>query len=160
MPSFDIKSALNLHEVTNGVDQANRVIQNRFDFKGTGANISLNEGSITLNSQEEFQLDQMLQILRESLAKRGVDLKALKTQAVEGSSGNVRQNILLIEGIDQENSKKISQLIKSLKIKLQTSVQGEIIRVSGKKRDDLQNAMNLLKESDINIPLQFENLRD
>ena len=102
----------------------------------------------------------MLPILRESLAKRGVDLKALKPNEIEVSSGKAKQTILLIEGIDQETSKEIIQIIKSLKNKLQTSVQGEIIRVSGKKRDDLQNAMNSLKKADISIPLQFENLRD
>ena len=160
MPSFDIKSGINFHEVTNGVDQANRIIQNRFDFKGTGATISLEEGSFVLQSQQEFQLHQMLPILRESLAKRGVDLKALKPNEIEVSSGKDKQTILLIEGIDQETSKEIIQIIKSLKNKLQTSVQGEIIRVSGKKRDDLQNAMNSLKKADISIPLQFENLRD
>ena len=102
MPSFDIKSELNAHEVTNGVDQANRVIENRFDFKGTGARFDLSEGKVTLSSQEEFQLHQMLPILKESLAKRGIDLKSLKIESIEVSTGSAKQEILLKEGIDQE----------------------------------------------------------
>ena len=101
MPSFDVKSELNAHEVTNGVDQANRVIENRFDFKGTGARFELTEGKITLSSQEEFQLHQMLPILKESLAKRGVDLKSLEPSSIEVTTGNAKQDVLLKEGIDQ-----------------------------------------------------------
>ena len=134
MPSFDIKSELNAHEVTNGVDQANRVIENRFDFKGTGARFDLSEGKVTLSSQEEFQLHQMLPILKESLAKRGVDLKSLKIESIEVSTGSAKQEILLKEGIDQEIAKKITLMIKSSKVKVQASVQGDSIRVNGKKK--------------------------
>ena len=160
MPSFDIKSELNVHEVTNGVDQANRVIENRFDFKGTGARFDLSEDKVTLSSQEEFQLHQMLPILNESLSKRGVDLKSLKVESIEVSTGNARQEILLKEGIDQEIAKKITQMIKSSKVKVQASVQGESIRVNGKKRDDLQQVIRILKEANFDLPLQFKNFRD
>ena len=160
MPSFDIKSELNAHEVTNGVDQANRVIENRFDFKGTGARFDLSEGKVTLSSQEEFQLHQMLPILKESLAKRGVDLKSLKIESIEISTGSAKQEILLKEGIDQEIAKKITQMIKSSKVKVQASVQGDSIRVNGKKRDDLQQVIEMLKEASFDLPLQFENFRD
>ncbi|HHZ84543.1 MAG TPA: YajQ family cyclic di-GMP-binding protein [Gammaproteobacteria bacterium] len=160
MPSFDIKSELNAHEVTNGVDQANRVIENRFDFKGTGARFDLSEGKVTLSSQEEFQLHQMLPILKESLAKRGVDLKSLKIESIEVSTGSAKQEILLKEGIDQEIAKKITQMIKSSKVKVQASVQGDSIRVNGKKRDDLQQVIEMLKEASFDLPLQFENFRD
>ena len=160
MPSFDIKSELNLHEVTNGVDQANRIIENRFDFKGTAAKFTLNEGLIILSSQEEFQLHQMLPILKESLAKRGVDLKSLKVENIEVSTGSARQNIILREGIDKEMAKSITQKIKSSKIKVQASVQGESVRVTGKKRDNLQEVIKLLKAANYDLPLQFENFRD
>ena len=160
MPSFDVKSELNAHEVTNGVDQANRVIENRFDFKGTGARFELTEGKIILSSQEEFQLPQMLPILKESLAKRGVDLKSLEPSSIEVTTGNAKQDVLLKEGIDQELSKKITQMIKSSKIKVQASAQGESIRVNGKKRDDLQQIIKILKEANFDLPLQFENFRD
>ena len=160
MPSFDIKSELNAHEVTNGVDQANRVIENRFDFKGTGARFDLSEGKVTLSSQEEFQLHQMLPILKESLAKRGVDLKSLKIESIEVSTGSAKQEILLKEGIDQEIAKKITQMIKSSKVKVQASVQGESIRINGKKRDELQQVIKMLKEANFDLPLQFKNFRD
>ena len=160
MPSFDVKSELNAHEVTNGVDQANGVIENRFDFKGTGARFELTEGKIILSSQEEFQLHQMLPILKESLAKRGVDLKSLEPDSIEVTTGSAKQDVLLKEGIDQELSKKITQMIKSSNIKVQASVQGESIRVNGKKRDDLQQIIKMLKEANFNLRLQFENFRD
>ena len=160
MPSFDIKSELNIHEVTNGVDQANRVLDNRFDFKNSGARFNLTDGMITLTAPEEFQLNQMMSILQESLSKRGVDLKSLRPQQVELSIGNARQNILLIEGIDKEISKKIIQIVKALKNKVQVSIQGESLRVTGKKRDDLQKVIQTLKSENIDIPLYFHNLRD
>ena len=160
MPSFEIKSELNTHEVANAVDQANRVIQNRFDFKGTGARFNLGEGSISLSSQEEFQLHQMLPILKESLTKRGIDLKCLHLGDVEVSSGNAKQLVTLKEGIDQESGKRIIQLIKSNKLKVQVSMQGESLRVSGKKRDDLQEVIGIVKKEDFNLALQYENFRD
>lgn len=160
MPSFEIKSELNTHEVANAVDQANRIIQNRFDFKGTGARFDLGEGSISLSSQEEFQLHQMLPILKESLTKRGIDLKCLHLGDVEVSTDNAKQLVTLKEGIDQEAGKKIIQLIKSNKLKVQVSMQGESLRVSGKKRDDLQEVIGIVKKEDFNLALQYENFRD
>ena len=160
MPSFEIKSELNTHEVANAVDQANRIIQNRFDFKGTGARFNLGEGSISLSSQEAFQLHQMLPILKESLTKRGIDLKCLHLGDVEVSSGNAKQLVTLKEGIDQESGKRIIQLIKSNKLKVQVSMQGESLRVSGKKRDDLQEVIGIVKKEDFNLALQYENFRD
>ena len=160
MPSFEIKSELNTHEVANAVDQANRIIQNRFDFKGTGARFNLDEGSISLSSQEEFQLHQMLPILKESLTKRGIDLKCLHLGDVEVSSGNAKQLVTLKVGIDQESGKRIIQLIKSNKLKVQVSMQGESLRVSGKKRDDLQEVIGIVKKEDFNLALQYENFRD
>ena len=160
MPSFEIKSELNTHEVANAVDQANRIIQNRFDFKGTGARFNLGVGSISLSSQEEFQLHQMLPILKESLTKRGVDLKCLHLGDVEVSTGSAKQLVQLKEGIDQESGKKIIQLIKSNKLKVQVSMQGESLRVSGKKRDDLQEVIGIVKKEDFNLALQYENFRD
>ena len=160
VPSFDIKSELNSHELTNGVDQANRIIQNRFDLKGTGAKITLEEGKLSLVSKEEFQLHQILPILNESLTKRGLDIKSLRPQDIEITTGQAKQEIFLIEGISKEISKDIIQMVKSSKIKVQVSIQGETIRVNGKKRDDLQNVIELVKSSKIDIPLQFENFRD
>ena len=160
MPSFDVKSELNSHEVMNGVDQANRVIENRFDFKWTGAKFSLLEGSIILSSKEEFQLHQMLPILKESLAKRRVDLKSLNPEHVEISTGSAKQKILLREGIDQDTAKKIIKIIKSFKSKVQVAIQGESIRVTGKKRDELQEIIKELSSENFNLPLQFENFRD
>ena len=160
MPSFEIKSELNTHEVANAVEQANRIIQNRFDIKGTRARFKLGEGSISLSSQEEFQLHQMLPILKESLTKRGIDLKCLHLGDVEVSSGNAKQLVTLKEGIDQESGKRIIQLIKSNKLKVQVSMQGESLRVSGKKRDDLQEVIGIVKKEDFNLALQYENFRD
>ena len=160
MPSFDIKSEINSHELTNGVDQANRIIDNRFDFKGTGAKFTLGEKEIILSSQEEFQLQQMLPILKESLTKRGIDLKILKEEKVDISSGSARQHISLKEGIDKEMAKNIIQKIKSTKIKVQTAVQEESIRVTGKKRDDLQEVMKIIKGRNFDLPLHLSNFRD
>ena len=135
-------------------------MKNRFDFKGTGARFNLGEGSISLSSQEEFQLHQMLPILKESLTKRGIDLKCLHLGDVEVSSGNAKQLVTLKEGIDQESGKRIIQLIKSNKLKVQVSMQGESLRVSGKKRDDLQEVIGIVKKEDFNLALQYENFRD
>ena len=160
MPSFDIKSELNSHEVTNAVDQADRIINNRFDFKGKGAKFVLGDGMITLHSQEEFQLHQMLPILKESLTKRGIDLKCLKAEEIEVSTGKTSQQIILKEGIDKETSKKITQIIKSSHKKVKVVILGENIRISGKKRDILQDIIQSIKSAKIDIPLQFENFRD
>ena len=160
MPSFDIKSEINSHELQNGVDQANRIIDNRFDFKGSGAKFSLDADSVTLGAQEEYQIHQMLPILKESLSKRGVDLKSLDPKDIEVSTGSASQRIILKQGIDKEIGKKITQLVKSSKMKVQAAIQGETVRITGKKRDDLQDIMGRIKEENLGIPIQFKNFRD
>ena len=160
MASFDIKSELDHHEITNAVDQANRVLQNRFDFKGTGAEFNLNDQQINLTAKEEFQIHQMAPILNESLAKRGIDLKCLKPGDIDVSGSSAQQSITLQEGIDKELAKKITSLIKQSKTKVQASIQGDSVRINGKKRDDLQATIQLLKDQNYDIPLQFVNFRD
>ena len=160
MASFDIKSELDHHEVTNAVDQANRVLQNRFDFKGAGAEFLLIDQTINLSANEEFQIHQMLPILNESLAKRGIDLKSLKPNNSDLSGGSARQIINLQEGIDKELAKKITTIVKQSKSKVQASIQGDSVRITGKKRDDLQAIIQLIKDQNYDIPLQFVNFRD
>ena len=160
MASFDIKSELDHHEVTNAVDQANRVLQNRFDFKGAGAEFLLINQTINLSANEEFQIHQMLPILNESLAKRGIDLKSLKPNNIDLSGGSAKQTINLQEGIDKELAKKITTIVKQSKSKVQASIQGDSVRITGKKRDDLQTIIQLIKDQNYDIPLQFVNFRD
>ena len=160
MPSFDIKSELDHHEVTNAVDQANIVLQNRFDFKGTGAEFTISDKEINLSAKEEFQIHQMLPVLNESLAKRGVDLKSLKPGDVEVSGSSSQQVITLQEGIDKELAKKITTMIKQSKSKVQASIQGYSVRINGKKRDELQEIIQVIKDQNYDLPLQFVNFRD
>jgi cyclic-di-GMP-binding protein len=160
MASFDIKSELDSHEITNAVDQANRVLQNRFDFKGTDAEFNLSDDEIMLSSKEEFQIHQMLPVLNEAIAKRGIDLKSLMPGEVEVATGTARQSISLREGIDKELAKKITTLIKQSKIKVQASIQGDSVRINGKKRDELQEVIQLVKDQNYDMPLQFDNFRD
>ena len=160
MPSFDIVSEVDMHEITNAVDQAAREIGNRFDFKGSEAAFDLLEREITLLAKEEFQIHQMMSILQDSLAKRKIDLKCLKEDQIETSTGRATQKVMLREGIDQSLSKKITMLVKQSKIKVQASIQGTSIRISGKKRDDLQLVMQEIKEANFNMPLQYVNFRD
>ena len=160
MASFDIKSEIDHHEITNAVDQANRILQNRFDFKGTGAEFSLADNQITLSAVEEFQIHQMLPILNESLAKRSVDLKSLKPGELEVATGSASQIMNLQEGIDKELAKKITTLVKQSKSKVQASIQGDSVRITGKKRDDLQQIIQLVKDQNFPVPLQYVNFRD
>jgi uncharacterized protein YajQ (UPF0234 family) len=160
MASFDIKSELDHHEVTNAVDQANRVLQNRFDFKGTGAEFTISDKEINLSAKEEFQIHQMAPVLNESLAKRGIDLKSLKPGDVEVSGSSSQQVITLQEGIDKELAKKITTMIKQSKSKVQASIQGDSVRITGKKRDELQDIIQIIKDQNYDIPLQFVNFRD
>ena len=160
MASFDIKSEIDHHEITNAVDQANRILQNRFDFKGTGAEFSLADNQITLSAVEEFQIHQMLPILHESLAKRSVDLKSLKPGEVEVATGSASQIMNLQEGIDKELAKKITALVKQSKSKVQASIQGDSVRITGKKRDELQQIIQLVKDQNFPVPLQYVNFRD
>jgi uncharacterized protein YajQ (UPF0234 family) len=160
MPSFDIVSEIDLHEVTNAVDQANREVTTRFDFKGTGAEFELKEAVVTLKAESEFQLQQMRDVLNPKLAKRGVDLLCLKTDPPQGAGRQIRQTVTLRQGVDTLLAKQIVKLIKESKIKVQASIQGDQVRVTGKNRDDLQEAMALVRNSGLEMPLQFTNFRD
>lgn len=160
MPSFDVVSEVDQHEVSNALDQANREIGARFDFKGSDAKIESLEGHLQLEAQSEFQIDQMRDILTAKLAKRGVDVAALKINKVETTGTRARQKIEVRQGIDQESARKLVKLIKESKMKVQASIQGEQARITGKKRDDLQEAIALLKKSDLGLPLQYQNFRD
>ena len=160
MPSLDIQSEIDSHELLNAIDQANRVISNRYDFKGTDSKFLLDNEEITLNSQEEFQINQMMPILRESLVKRNIDVKSLDPKKIETSNFRASQKIVLKTGIDRELAKKITTLVKQSKLKIQAQIQGEQIRISGKKRDDLQSIMTIIKDANFDIPLQFVNFRD
>ncbi len=160
MPSFDVVSDFDAHEAANAVDQANREVNTRFDFKGTGSRYELDKQVITLTSQSEFQLQQMMDILRQKLAKRGVDIGCLDEQEPEITGSVARQNVILRRGIDSDLARKLVKVVKSSKIKVQAAIQGDKLRISGKKRDDLQATIRLLKETDVDLPLQYENFRD
>jgi cyclic-di-GMP-binding protein len=160
MPSFDIVSEVDLHEVTNAVDQANREVGTRFDFKGSGAQYELKETVVTLQAENEFQLQQMLDILQPRLAKRGVDILCLKIDPPQVSGRQAKQTVTLRQGIDTPLAKQIVKLIKDSKLKVQAAIQGDQVRVTGKKRDDLQDAMALLRKAELELPLQFTNFRD
>jgi hypothetical protein len=161
MPSFDIVSEVDKHELANAVDQTNRELKNRFDFRGTDAKVEQSDKVLTMHADSDFQLDQLLDILRLKLVKRGVDVSCLE---VKDSVGNVKmrkQDVLVREGIDKELSRTIVKLIKESKVKVQAAVQGESVRVTGKKRDELQTIIVMLKSHDkIDMPLQFNNFRD
>jgi uncharacterized protein YajQ (UPF0234 family) len=160
MPSFDVVSEVDAHELTNAVDQANREIGNRFDFKGTDAKIERSELELTLVADAEFRIKQMQDILRGKLVKRGIDIACLDEKDVETSLNQARQTIVVRQGIDKELAKKIVKQVKDSKIKVQAAIQGEQVRITGKKRDDLQDTIAMLKEADLGLPLQFTNFRD
>ncbi|MGB5492557.1 MAG: YajQ family cyclic di-GMP-binding protein, partial [Woeseiaceae bacterium] len=160
MPSFDVVSDFDAHEARNGVDQANREVTTRFDFKGTGSKYELEEQVISLTTQSDFQLKQMIDILHQKLSKRGIDISCLEEQEVEFAGSEARQKIILRRGIDADRARKLVKQIKAAKLKVQTAIQGDKLRVSGKKRDDLQAVISLLKETEIGLPLQYENFRD
>ena len=160
MPSFDIESKIDNHELSNAIDQTNRIITNRYDLKDANADVSLQENEIKVSANESFQLDQIIPILKENLSKRKIDLKSLKIGETQEANNSASLNIELVQGISSEIGKEINALIKSKKIKVQSSIQGDSVRVSGKKRDDLQAVITLIKEQNFNIPLQFQNFRD
>lgn len=160
MPSFDIVSEIDSHEVANAVDQANREISTRFDFKGVDATFEVDGESVNMTAEADFQLKQMIDVLRAKLVNRQVDPNCMDTQKVEQNGKQARQKIILKQGLDQAANKKLTKMIKDSKLKVQTQIQGEQLRVTGKKRDDLQGAMALLRESDFELPLQFKNFRD
>jgi hypothetical protein len=160
MPSFDIVSEVNLHEVTNAVDQASREVSQRFDFKGTNAKFELKDTVVTLSAPADFQLKQMLEILRLKLSKRGIDVACLKIDEPVTTGQTARQVITLRQGIDTELGKKIQRLIKDSKLKVQAALQDQQVRVTGKSRDDLQTAIAMVKKGGFDLPLQFTNFRD
>lgn len=160
MPSFDIESKVDLHELTNAVDQSNRIIINRFDFKEANASFEFSNDQVKLIANEAFQIDQMIPILKENLAKRSIDLKALKMAEKVISNNVASMNAEIIQGVNQDIAREIVKTIKSSKIKVQSSIQGDCVRVTGKKRDELQEVINFLKKNNIQIPLQFVNFRD
>jgi uncharacterized protein YajQ (UPF0234 family) len=161
MPSFDVVSEVNQVEINNALDQVNKEVSTRFDFKGSDARVEHKENVLTLFADDDFKLSQVTDILLAKLTKRGVDIRALKYGDVEKVSGNkVKQVITVREGIEQELSKKIVRALKDSKLKVQGSIQGEAVRVSGAKRDELQSAIALIKKSITDFPLQFNNFRD
>lgn len=160
MPSFDVVSEFDAHEANNAVDQANREVTNRFDFKGTGSKFELEGGVISLTTQTDFQLKQMLDILRQKLSSRGIDIGCLKEEEPELTGSAARQKVIMRQGIDAELARELVRKVKASKMKVQTSIQGDKLRISGKKRDDLQAAIALLKSADCELPLQYENFRD
>jgi cyclic-di-GMP-binding protein len=160
MPSFDAVSELNQHEVANAIDQANRELSQRFDFKDTGARFDLKDFTVTLHAQVDFQLKQMLEIVKLRLSRRGIDLKCLEVKEPQTTLSAAHQEVLLRHGIDAETGKALARLLKESKLKVQASLQGEKVRVSGKQRDDLQAAIALLRGAKVDRPLQFNNFRD
>jgi uncharacterized protein YajQ (UPF0234 family) len=160
MPSFDTVSEVDLQEVTNAVDQANREVGNRYDFKGSCAGVEQAAAQLSLRADNEFQLQQVKDILHRKLAKRGIDLGSLEESKLEISNNQARQVLAVREGISQDIARKIVKLLKDAKLKVQVSIQGDKVRVSGKKRDDLQGVIALLKEAPIDLPLQYINFRD
>jgi uncharacterized protein YajQ (UPF0234 family) len=160
MPSFDVVSEIDTHELTNAVDQAIRELSQRFDFKDTGAEFELEETTVTMRAPADFQLKQMLEILKLKMAKRGIDVACLDVKDPEVNLAMAKQLVVLRQGIDQETGKKVARLLKDSKLKLQSQIQGEKVRVTGKKRDDLQEAIALLRKGAFEVPLQFNNFRD
>lgn len=160
MPSFDIVSELDGHELSNAVDQANREVDNRFDFKGTGAKFELADFVVTLEAPSEFQVEQLRAILTDKLARRKIDPNAMLPEEPEVALNKTRQKIAMRHGVDQDNARKIVKTIKDAKLKVQAQIQGEQVRVTGKKRDDLQAVIQMLKNTDLGLPLQYTNFRD
>jgi hypothetical protein len=160
MPSFDIVSEIYLHEVTNAVDQASREVDQRFDFKGTNAKFEQKDAVVTMAAPADFQLKQMLEILKLKLAKRGIDVACMKIDEPVTTGQTARQVITLRQGVDTELGKKIQRLVKDSKLKVQAAIQDKQVRVSGKNRDDLQAAIALVKKGGFDLPLQYTNFRD
>ena len=161
MPSFDVVSQVDRQEVKNAVDQANKEVTNRFDFKGSDSRVEHAEKVLTLFADDEFKLGQVMDVLRGRLAKRSVDVRTLELGTIEKISGDkVKRPVKVKVGIPVEKGKEIQKLIKDSKLKVQGSIQGDAVRVSGTKKDDLQNAIALVKQSVTDVPLQFINFRD
>ncbi len=161
MPSFDIVSEVNQQEVRNAVEQVNREVGTRFDFKGSDARVEQKEFCLTVFADDDFKLEQVKEILNLKLVKRGIDIRSLQTKKVETIGGSkVKQEITIQVGVETELGKKIVKLLKDSKLKVQGSIQGTAVRVSGAKRDTLQEAITLIKGAELGLPLQFDNFRD
>lgn len=160
MPTFDTVSEVDHHELSNAIDQANREIGTRYDFKGSDSKIEQSKNELTLISESEFQIKQMAPILKEKMAKRGIDVSCLDFADIIEMNKKAKQQVTVKEGLDKDTARKIVKLIKESKIKVQAAIQDEQVRVTGKKRDELQQVMQLLRDSNLGIPLQFNNFRD
>lgn len=159
MPSFDVVSELNAHEVTNAIDNAAKELERRYDLRGKGS-FEFKDKTVTLTAEADFMLEQLIEILKLSLSKRNIDVQCLEYKDAYASGKVVKQEIVLREGVDKELAKKIVALVKEAKLKVQASIQGEQVRITGKKRDDLQEAIALLRTQELGMPLQFDNFRD
>lgn len=160
MPSFDVVSEVDQHELSNALDQANREIGTRYDFKGSNARIEQTGSQLSLEAESDFQLKQMIPILKEKMSKRGIDVDCLEFGDVVEMNKRARQPVTVREGLDSETARKMVKMIKESKLKVQAAIQGEQLRVSGKKRDDLQQVMQALRAAGLGLPLQFNNFRD
>ncbi len=160
MPSFDVVSEVEMHELSNAVDQANREVGTRFDFRGSDAKFEQKNNELTLIANGAFQLKQMMDILRNKMVKRGIDTGCLDIAEPETSNLKVKQKVTVREGLDKETAKKIVKWIKEAKLKVQSAIQDQQVRVTGKKRDDLQAVMAMLKDQKLDLPLQYTNFRD
>ena len=160
MPSFDVVSEIDHHELKNAIDQANREIGTRYDFKGSNSKIDQTGNELTLEAESEFQIKQMVPILKEKMSKRDLDVDCLDFADIVEMNKRARQQVSVREGLDKDLARKMVKLIKDSKIKVQAAIQGEQLRINGKKRDDLQQVMQLLREAKLGIPLQFNNFRD
>jgi uncharacterized protein YajQ (UPF0234 family) len=160
MPSFDVVSELDPHEVTNAVDQANREISQRFDFKGTDSRFELEEFTVTLHAKVDFQLQQMLDILKLRISKRGIDVACMQIAEPQIALNAARQEVTLRHGVDTDTARQVVKLVKDSRLKVQAAIQGDKVRITGKQRDDLQAAIALLRKAQLGLPLQFVNFRD
>lgn len=160
MPSFDVVSKVDLHELSNAVDQTNREVSNRFDLKGTGAGVEQSDYELSVHAPSEFQVQQVLEILRNRISKRGIDVAALECAKVIESGNEARQTVTVRHGIDKDTARKLVKLVKDSKLKVQAVIQEDQVRVSGKKRDDLQTVIVLLRQAGLDLPLQYINFRD
>ena len=160
MPSFDIVSEVDMPEVNNALDQARREVGTRFDFKGVDATFEIKDKELTLTADSEFQIEQMLDILKGKLVKRNVDVKSLEVGTVKQSGKQALLTITIQQGIDGDEARKLVKLIKDSKAKVQTSIQGDKLRITGKKRDDLQGVIAMVRDANLDVPVQFNNFRD
>jgi len=160
MPSFDVVSEIDKHELTNAIDQANRELTNRFDFRGTNARFELDDSVVSMSAPSEFQLQQMMDILRQRLTARAIDVRCLDLGNVESNLAGARQKVTVKQGIEQALGKKIVARLKDAKLKVEAQINGDKLRVNGKKRDDLQAAIAELRKAEFELPLQFNNFRD